>query len=114
MHDASGRDLVRRAQEHASDRLLAEIDGKAPHAAREDQQLVETRSRQTANSRHAIADLDNPADRIEPRFERQVPDVLAVSVELGAGLCRKRFGYEVTLQAGSRFRGSLDVPWPPF
>ena len=89
-------------------------DGKAPHAAREDQQLVETRSRQTANSRHAIADLDNPADRIEPRFERQVPDVLAVSVELGAGLCRKRFGYEVTLQAGSRFRGSLDVPWPPF
>ena len=29
-------------------------------------------------------------------------------------LCRKRFGYEVTLQAGSCFRGSLDVPWPPF
>src|SRR6516225_2199133 len=29
-------------------------------------------------------------------------------------LCRKRFGYEVTLQAGSCFRGSLNVPWPPF
>src|SRR6516164_4786365 len=28
-------------------------------------------------------------------------------------LCRKRFGYEVTLQAGSCFRGSLNVPWPP-
>src|SRR6516162_4156818 len=46
------------------------------------------------------------------RLKRKKPSCRDIW-HLDEGLCRKRFGYEVTLQAGSCFRGSLDVPWPP-
>ena len=80
MHDTAGRNAAGFTQQNAADCLFAEIDGETSHAAFENQQFVEPGFGQSPHRRHAVADLNHPADLFEPRFEGQGAETLAAAL----------------------------------
>ncbi|GLI95154.1 hypothetical protein LMG27198_41460 [Methylocystis echinoides] len=77
--DAPRLDWARIAEQHRADGALAQIDREPPYPTFEYKQFIEPRARQAFYRRDAIADLDNPADLLQPRSERDVADLLAAS-----------------------------------
>lgn len=70
-HGTARRDSARFAEKHAANLSFAKIDGKTTHSAFENQQLVQARVRQAPDRRHAVANLDHLAYRLQLRFQGQ-------------------------------------------
>ena len=94
MHDAPGRDFPRVAKQHASDTVLAKVDGEAMEAAFEYEQLIKPCAGQARNHRDAVADLDDMANMFDLRREGERADTgpacIYPAVQIVSERCHER------------------------
>ena len=81
MHDTAGRNAAGFTQQNTANCLFIEIDRETSHVTFENQQFVKPGFGQSPHRRHAITDLNHPADLFELRFEGQGAETLAAALQ---------------------------------